>query len=282
MRTKIMGVLNVTPDSFSDGGRYFDHVAAVNRGHELIAAGADLIDVGGESTRPGAHAVDVDEELRRIIPVVTQLAADGVEISVDTRNVRTAAAAAQAGARILNDVSGGTNSPEMLTLAASTGLDLVLMHWRTHLASGAGDSYADVVGEVRRELRDRVDAALQAGVAAQQIIVDPGLGFAKNAQHNWQLLAGIDSFATMGHRLLVAASRKRFLAELINPSDPACSSEPDRDAATAAVTAVSARAGAWAVRVHDARVSRIAAEVVSTIDSVSLHDASAGQEPEAQ
>ncbi|MYM20861.1 dihydropteroate synthase [Brevibacterium sp. 5221] len=267
MRTQIMGVLNVTPDSFSDGGRYFDAAAAVDHGRALLAAGADLIDVGGESTRPGAVRVPAEEEIRRVVPVIERLAADGALISVDTMHAATARAAVQAGAAIINDVSAGLSEPEMLRVAADTGVDLVLMHWRGHLVAGAHYTYDDVVADVRRELAGRIDAALRAGVAAARIIVDPGLGFAKNAEHNWQLLAGIDAFADMGCRLLVAASRKRFLASLISPQDPQAATEAERDAATAAITAVSARAGAWAVRVHEPRSSRIAATVVHAIDT---------------
>ncbi len=267
MRTLIMGVLNVTPDSFSDGGRYFDAGAAVEHGRALLAAGADIIDVGGESTRPGSSRIDPDEEIRRTEPVVRALAAEGATISIDTMHVATAQAAAAAGAQIINDVSAGLVEPGVLDLAARTGLDVVLMHWRGHLVAGAHYSYDDVVADVRREITQRIRAALDAGVDPARIIIDPGLGFAKNAEHNWQLLAGIDCFAQMGHRLLVAASRKRFLASLINPADPAAATEADRDAATAAITAVSARAGAWAVRVHEPRVSSIAAAVVHAIDT---------------
>lgn len=265
-RTKVMAVLNVTPDSFSDGGRYFDQSAAVEHGLALLEGGADIIDVGGESTRPGSHRVPADEELRRVIPVIRELAGAGVSISIDTMRAATARAALAAGADIINDVSAGQSEPEMLTVAAEANVDLVLMHWRGYLSdANAVYTYNDVIAEVIAELQDRIVAARAAGVADAQIILDPGLGFAKHAEHNWQLMAGIDDFVDLGHRLLVAGSRKRFLASLVNPENPGAASEADRDAATAALTALSARAGAWAVRVHEPRASAIAAAVVQAV-----------------
>lgn len=219
--TQIMGVLNVTPDSFSDGGLWFDHDRAVAHGLELMAAGADIIDVGGESTRPGSARVDEAEELRRVVPVVRELAAAGAVISVDTMRARVAAESLAAGAHIINDVSAGQSDPTMLSVAAESGAPIVLMHWRGYLdQASATFHYDDVVAEVIAELRTRIDEAIAVGVDPANIIVDPGLGFSKNAEHNWQLLAALDEFAALDHRLLVAASRKRFIASLLSPDDP--------------------------------------------------------------
>ena len=220
-RTQIMGVLNVTPDSFSDGGRYFDHDRAIAHGLELIDTGADIIDVGGESTRPGSVRVDEDEELRRVVPVIRELAAAGAVISVDTMRARVARESLAAGAHIINDVSAGQSDPTMLDLAAESAAPIVLMHWRGYLdQASATFHYDDVVAEVITELRTRIDEAIAVGVDPANIIVDPGLGFSKNAEHNWQILAALDEFAGLDHRLLVAASRKRFISSLISPEDP--------------------------------------------------------------
>ncbi|GAA4284673.1 dihydropteroate synthase [Brevibacterium daeguense] len=238
----------------------------MSHGLALLEAGADILDVGGESTRPGSVRVPEDEELRRIVPVVRELARQGAVISVDTMRARVASAALDAGAQILNDVSAGQSEPEMLEVAAAGSAPIVLMHWRGHLErASATFEYEDVVAEVRSELGVRIEAAQSAGVADRDIIIDPGLGFSKNAEHNWQLMAGIETFAQMGYRLLVAGSRKRFLASLLDPDNPAGVDIADRDAATAALSAVSARAGAWAVRVHEPRSSRIAVQVVEAI-----------------
>lgn len=264
--TKIMGVLNVTPDSFSDGGRYFDQATAIAHGLELIDSGADIIDVGGESTRPGAVRVDEAEELRRVVPVVAELASAGARISVDTMRSRVAEAAIGAGAHIINDVSAGLSDPSMLSVAADAAVPIVLMHWRGHLdRADATFHYDDVVAEVIAELRERVDEAVSVGIDPAAIIVDPGLGFSKNAEHNWQILAGLDDFAVFDQRLLVAASRKRFIASLVSPGDPAQAHQEQKDQATAVISAIAAQAGAWAVRVHDPAASALACRVVETI-----------------
>lgn len=265
-QTKIMGVLNVTPDSFSDGGRYFDHDRAIAHGLELIDTGADIIDVGGESTRPGSVRVDEDEELRRVVPVIRELAAAGAVISVDTMRARVARESLAAGAHIINDVSAGQSDPTMLDLAAESAAPIVLMHWRGYLdQASATFHYDDVVAEVITELRTRIDEAIAVGVDPANIIVDPGLGFSKNAEHNWQILAALDEFACLDHRLLVAASRKRFISSLISPEDPKLAEQTAKDQATATISALSAQAGAWAVRVHDPATSAIACRVVSAV-----------------
>lgn len=261
-----MGVLNVTPDSFSDGGRYFDEAKAVAHGLELIRSGADIVDVGGESTRPGSARVDEAEELRRVVPVVRELAAAGVVISVDTMRARVAEESLAAGAHIINDVSAGQSDPAMLVVAAETAAPIVLMHWRGYLdQASAVFHYQDVVGEVITELRWRIDAAVAVGIEPGSIIVDPGLGFSKNAEHNWQILAALNEFAVLDHRLLVAASRKRFLSSLLSPDDPQLAEESAKDQATAAISALSAQAGAWAVRVHDPATSAIACNVIGAV-----------------
>ncbi|MGO0603260.1 MAG: dihydropteroate synthase [Brevibacterium sp.] len=264
--TQIMGVLNVTPDSFSDGGLWFDHDRAVAHGLELMAAGADIIDVGGESTRPGSARVDESEELRRVVPVVRELAAAGAVISVDTMRARVAADSLAAGAHIINDVSAGQSDPTMLSVAAESGAPIVLMHWRGYLdQASATFHYDDVVAEVIAELRTRIDEAIAVGVKPANIIVDPGLGFSKNAEHNWQLLAALDEFAVLDHRLLVAASRKRFIASLLSPDDPKQAEQAAKDQATATISAISAQAGAWAVRVHDPATSAVACKVIAAV-----------------
>ncbi|MFE2750371.1 dihydropteroate synthase [Actinosynnema sp. NPDC059335] len=242
-----MGVLNVTPDSFSDGGRYLDLDDAVAHGVAMFRRGADLVDVGGESTRPGADRVPPEVEARRVAPVIRALVAEGVPVSVDTTRAEVARAALDAGASIVNDVSGGLADPGMAPLVASAGVPYVLMHWRGH--SRRMDRlavYDDVVRDVRDELCRRVDDALAAGVASDAIVLDPGLGFAKNAEHNWRLLHGLGSLLELGFPVLVGASRKRFLGALLGDRAP-----DGREDATAAVSALAAFNGAWGVRVHD-------------------------------
>nr|WP_214107503.1 dihydropteroate synthase [Acrocarpospora catenulata] len=259
-----MGVVNVTPDSFSDGGRWFDVDAAVARGLELVAEGADLVDVGGESTRPGAARVPLEEELRRVTPVIRALSQAGVVVSVDTMRAEVAEAALAAGARLVNDVSGGLADPVMPRVVAAARVPYVVMHWRGH--SRDMDSraiYADVVTEVAEELRKRVDSVLAEGVGEEQIVLDPGLGFSKQPEHNWELLAGLPALAELGHPLIVGASRKRFLGRLLADQDGAPRSFDQSDDATLAVTALAARAGAWCVRVHEVRPNADAVRVAA-------------------
>ncbi|USQ76720.1 dihydropteroate synthase [Ornithinimicrobium cryptoxanthini] len=274
-----MGVVNVTPDSFSDGGRWFEPAAAVEHGLALLGQGADLLDVGGESTRPGAERPTEREELDRVIPVVAALAAQGARISIDTMRSRVAAESLDAGATLINDVSGGLADPQMATMAARSGLPFVAMHWRAHSAHMHREArYADVVTEVVAELLERVEALVEAGVAREAIILDPGFGFSKDAGHNWELLAGLDQVTALPHPVLVGTSRKRFLGRLGaavgSTVGPAPSGEPtpsgalspptppaERDAATAATSLLAAQAGAWAVRVHDVPGTRDALAV---------------------
>lgn len=262
-----MGVVNVTPDSFSDGGRWFDTTAAVKHGLDLGAQGADLVDVGGESTRPGATRVDEDEELRRVVPVVRGLASEGVVVSVDTMRASVARQALAAGAALVNDVSGGLADPDMIPVVADSGAPFVVMHWRGFLAGGnVTGVYDDVVGEVLHELHARVDAVLAGGVSPDRIVVDPGLGFSKNSEHDLALLARLDRLHALGHPLLVAASRKRFLGRVLAGPEGAPPPARERDAATAAVSALAAHAGAWAVRVHEVRATADAVRVARAIE----------------
>ena len=265
-RCVVMGVLNVTPDSFSDGGNYADHDSAVAHGLEMHAAGADYVDVGGESTRPGADRVDAAEECARILPVIRDLAAEGVRVSVDTTRSEVAEAALDAGAVLVNDVSGGLADSGMAKLVADAGVPWVLMHWRGHSKRMyAQANYDDVVAEVCDELTARRDDALAAGVAAEQLVLDPGLGFAKNAAHNWALLAGLDRIIGLGLPVLVGASRKTFLGRLLAGPDAEPLPPERRDAATLATTVLAAQAGAWGVRVHDAAASVDAIKVVAAV-----------------
>lgn len=242
-----MGIVNVTPDSFSDGGRFLDPQLAVDHARRLLADGASIIDVGGESTRPGAARVTEADELERVIPVVRALAADGVAVSVDTMRAGVAQAAIDVGAALINDVSGGRADPDLLGVVARSRAELVVMHWRAHSSEMQGRAqYGDVVTEVLAELLEQRDAALEAGIPAERIILDPGLGFAKAWDHNWTLLRHLDRFAADGHRVLVGASRKAFLGELLGGREPR-----GRDAATAAVSFWCALHRVWAVRTHD-------------------------------
>lgn len=253
-----MGVLNVTPDSFSDGGDHDSVVAAVAFGRRLAADGADLVDVGGESTRPGAQRVSAEQEASRVVPVVAALTADGIACSVDTMRACVARAAVGAGAVLVNDVSGGLADPHMLPTVAELGTTYVAMHWRGHSA-GMQDraTYVDVVREVRDELARRLDACAAAGIT--DVVIDPGLGFAKTAEHSWALVRALPELAG-GGRLLVGASRKAFLGALLAGRPP-----KDRDAATAAVSVLAAQAGAWGVRVHDVRSTVDALRVVAAV-----------------
>jgi dihydropteroate synthase len=265
-RCLVMGVVNVTPDSFSDGGAFADADAAVERGLALTAQGADLVDVGGESTRPGADRVSAAEERRRVLPVVRALAGAGVVVSVDTMRADTAAAALEAGAAMVNDVSGGLADPAMGRLVAEAGVPLVVMHWRGHSERMQERAvYGDVVAEVVGELADRLAALERDGVDPRQLVVDPGLGFAKNGDHNWALLAGLDRLRSLGRPVLVGASRKGFLGKLLADDSGQPRAMSARDDASAAVTALAAAAGAWAVRVHEVAASRDAVRVAAAL-----------------
>jgi dihydropteroate synthase len=262
-RCLVMGVLNVTPDSFSDGGRWLDPDTAVRHGIAMSAAGADLVDVGGESTRPGARRVDTDLELERVLPVVRGLVAAGVAVSIDTMRADVARAAVEAGAVVVNDVSGGLSEPAILTTVAALAVPYVAMHWR-----GYGDRmddlavYDDVVADVVAELGQRERDAVSAGIDPRATVLDPGLGFAKEAAHNWALLHSLDRLLALGRPVLVGASRKRFLGTLLERDGVA--RPPDlRDDATDATSALAAAAGAWCVRVHDVSGSRDAVEVAA-------------------
>ncbi|GAA0949666.1 dihydropteroate synthase [Nonomuraea longicatena] len=259
-----MGVVNVTPDSFSDGGRWFDEEVAIRHGFALVTEGADIVDVGGESTRPGAARVSLAEELARVVPVIRALAAEGVVVSVDTMRAEVAEAAVEAGAALVNDVSGGLADPAMPRVVAATGVPYVVMHWRGHSHDMYGQAvYHDVVTEVGEELLKRVDSVMAEGVAAEQIVLDPGLGFAKNAEHNWAVLAGLHKLSELGFPLLVGASRKRFLGRLLAGPDGTPRPFSRSDDATLAVTALAAQAGAWCVRVHDVQPNADAVRVAA-------------------
>jgi dihydropteroate synthase len=259
-----MGVVNVTPDSFSDGGRWFEPDAAVEHGLRLLAEGADLLDVGGESTRPGAARPPVEEELRRVLPVVRALVDGGAAVSVDTMRAEVAERGLAEGAVLVNDVSGGLADPAMAPLVASARVPFVVMHWR-----GASDRmeelahYDDVVTDVRHELGGRVDALLASGIDRDRLVLDPGLGFAKRAEHNWRLLARLEELHALELPLLVGASRKRFLGSLLAGPDGQPRPPAERDAATAATSVLAAAAGAWCVRVHDVRPTADAVRVVA-------------------
>jgi len=255
-RCLVMGVVNVTPDSFSDGGDWLDPDRAIAHGLELTSQGADIIDVGGESTRPGAQRVPVAAELRRVLPVVEALAQAGSHVSIDTMRAEVASQALAAGATMVNDVSGGLADPDMAAVIAAAGVPYVVMHWRGHSADMYGPAvYGDVVTEVQVELDRRVQALVAAGVDQAQLILDPGLGFAKLPEHNWKLLANLDRIVRLpGYTdpfpVLVAASRKGFLGKLLAGSDGQQRSFARSDDATIALTALAVAAGAWCVRVH--------------------------------
>ena len=265
--TGIWGVVNVTPDSFSDGGRFLDPARAIAHGLSLRGDGATVLDVGGESTRPGAERVPMAEEQARVLDVVAGLAAEGVPVSIDTLNASTAIAAVRAGARIVNDVSGGLADPEMLEAVAASGADYVIGHWR----GPSDDMYARAEylrpsREVAAELQERVAAAAAAGIAPARIILDPGIGFAKAGAQNWEVLRGLEDIVALGSRVLVGTSRKRFLAETLQAASAGDVTEARRDLATAVTSALAARAGAWAVRVHDVAATRDALAVVRAWD----------------
>jgi dihydropteroate synthase len=249
-RTLVLGILNVTPDSFADGGKFLDPAAAITQGRRLIAEGADIIDVGGESTRPGADRVSEEEELKRVMPVITELVKDGAVISVDTTRSEVAKAAIAAGATYVNDVSGGLADEKMAALiAANPKVQYIVMHWRGESKDMQSKAvYKDVVKEVKDELDQRVVELLKAGVQAEQIILDPGIGFAKEPEHNWEILQNIERFQLLGYPILIGASRKRFLGELVNAKDA-----DNREAASIALTAQLARLEIWGVRTHSVK-----------------------------
>jgi dihydropteroate synthase len=252
----VMGVVNVTPDSFSDGGRYQDLDAAVAHGVALVGDGADIVDVGGESTRPGADRVDAETEIARVVPVIRELTRAGVPVSIDTSRAAVAAAALEAGAVVVNDVSGGLADPGMAAVVAAAGCPWILMHWRGHSRRMADLAvYADVVAEVRAELLDRVTDATKAGVAPERIILDPGIGFAKTAEHNWALSRHLDGLIELGYPVLFGASRKTYLGRLLAGPDGAPRPVDGREAATIATSVLAVAAGAWGVRVHDVRAT---------------------------
>nr|WP_232375323.1 dihydropteroate synthase [Mycolicibacterium baixiangningiae] len=254
---QVMGVVNVTDDSFSDGGLFLDAGHAVAHGMALAAEGAAIIDVGGESTRPGASRVDPDVETARVVPVVEALAAGGITVSIDTMHARVAEAALEHGAAIVNDVSGGRADPDMARVVAEAGVPWILMHWRSVDADDPHrvPSYGDVVSEVRAELLTSVDAAVAAGVEPRNLIIDPGLGFAKTGQHNWALLHALHELVSTEIPVLVGASRKRFLGALLADAYGAVRPPDGRETATAVISALAAMHGAWGVRVHDVRAT---------------------------
>jgi len=261
-RTLVMGVVNVTPDSFSDGGRWFTPLEAVSQARRLLDEGADLIDLGGESTRPGADRVSSDEEIERVLPVLEQLVAEGAHVSVDTMRADVARAAVERGAVVINDVSGGLADPAMAQVVAESGATFVAMHWRAHSKiMDQRDDYDDVVKDVSRELGDRVSALMAEGVKREQIVLDPGLGFAKAGSNNWPLLAHVNELQAHGLPVLIGASRKRFLGHLLARDDSEIVPPAGRDAATHAVSALMAAEGVWCVRVHEVQGSLDAVRV---------------------
>ena len=269
MAPVLMGVVNVTPDSFSDGGRYVESDAAIAHGRRLLAEGADIVDVGGESTRPGATRPLVEEELSRVIPVIRALAAEGALVSVDTMRSQVARAAVEAGAGMVNDVSGGLADPTILDVVADSAATYVAMHWRGHADRMQYMAHYEepggVVSAVVRELGERVEAARGAGIPDDRIVLDPGLGFAKTADHNWALVAGTDRLRELGFPLLVGGSRKSFLGSLLADPDGTPRPVDDREAASTALTLLLAQRGVWGIRVHDVRASADALAVLARL-----------------
>jgi dihydropteroate synthase len=273
-----MGIVNVTPDSFSDGGRWADPDAAIEHGLRLLADGADILDIGGESTRPGATRPLVEEELGRVVPVISELAATGAAVSVDTMRAEVARAALDAGATIVNDVSGGLADPAMLEVVAASEAMYVAMHWRAHSDHmqdfASYDGPGGVAGAVRAELSERVRAILAAGIDRERIVLDPGLGFAKRGEHNWELLRGLDAVCDLGFPLLVGASRKQFLGAILADSDGRLRPVDEREYAGTALTVLLAQRGVWGLRVHDVRASHDTLRVLAR-----MAGRNAGQDP---
>jgi dihydropteroate synthase len=262
----VMGIVNVTPDSFSDGGLWHSTDAAVAHGLKLWSEGADLIDIGGESTRPGAERISEGVELARVLPVVSELARNGVKVSIDTTRASVARACVDAGAWMINDVSGGLSDPAMLPTIAELEAPCVLMHWRAPSATMNDNAvYTDVVVDVRSELQLRVEAALAEGIKPDRIVLDPGLGFAKRSEHNWELLRRLDELQSLGFPLLIGASRKRFLGECLADAAGTPRLANERDGATAAITALVAAQGVWGVRVHDVAMNVDTIRIVNKI-----------------
>jgi dihydropteroate synthase len=261
MSTLVMGILNVTPDSFADGGRYSTTDLALKRAEEMMSEGVEIIDVGGESTKPGADRITQAEEVARVIPVIKELAKKDTPISIDTTRASVAEQAIKLGVSYVNDVSGGLADPEMYKLIAKhPKVQYIIMHWRAHSKTMQDHAiYKDVVKEVKEELEERIEDAIKAGVNPDQIIIDPGLGFAKLPEHNWELLRNIDRIALLGYPILIGASRKRFLGELTGSSNP-----DDREAASIAVTAMVAKQGVWGVRTHSVKPHR---DAIATVNS---------------
>jgi dihydropteroate synthase len=270
-RPKIMGVLNITPDSFSDGNQFTSLEAAIDQAKLLSMTGADIIDVGGESTRPGAVRVSLEEEQARVIPVIRAIKDLGLaEISIDTMNSATAKLAIEAGASIINDVSGGLADPEMFRVAAETGATLVISHWRGHSADmHTLNQYQDIAIDVARELAERVDLAVSQGVAKSKIVIDPGLGFAKDMKQNWELVARLDELEKLGLPILVGASRKRFIAGVLDEDEPSSVGNDRRDTATAVLTALLLQRKLWGVRVHNTMATLDAINIVAALREAS-------------
>lgn len=268
-RTLVMGVLNVTPDSFSDGGRFNDPTIATNHALQMIREGADIIDIGGESTRPGSERISVQAELDRVLPVISALANSGVAISIDTMRTEVASAAIDAGACMINDVSGGKSDPEMLGYVATLEVPYILMHWRgpSNIMNTLTD-YNDVVTDVRNEIRNQVEAAVASGISRERIAIDPGIGFAKTVDQNWPILKHLNVLEELGLPILMGASRKKFLGELLAKEGVARNSD-ERESATTAVSTLMAARGIWAVRVHEVKASSDAIAVVDRIAKTS-------------
>jgi dihydropteroate synthase len=266
-RPLIMGVLNVTPDSFSDGGQHNTLETAIDHARVLAIGGADIIDVGGESTRPGAERVPVEEEIARVVPIIRAIKAElSVQVSIDTMNALTARAAVEAGADIINDVSGGLADSEIFRVAAESGATIVISHWRGHaLGAGSQNEYEDIAKDVVAELKIQVDKAISAGVHRDKIVIDPGLGFAKDLKQNWELVARLDELESLGLPILVGASRKRFIAGVIAPEDPSEADNGRRDLATAVLTALLLQRKLWGVRVHNVVATEDAISIVSAL-----------------